>query len=359
MTKELDALIAGALFDFMGMLTSQPEKTQFSSSDDAAPAVKQIEKFAAKRGLSLDEANVTGWAEALRAQQEAPIQAQPVALALKAASDAATSLETISSLAGRKTFGAPPIETFMGGFEDVRSYASSRAVAARKDIAAAMLAAAPKPEEQPVVPKGGHPFPHHLENPDGRALKTAAFLLRRQGYIALADSMGKMADTLLASSSEAPEAQPVVLKREEFADDVVKLACETDPSDPDHPNTIKISTDDLRQVVLSAFLQDDGEAAPVSQEPARVALIKARTALETCVQDELEGGGGAQYFEDDAVDAAIREIDAFLAAQAAPVVDAPELVTRESALNAIALVSEYNGPGRERAAIKLLVKATP
>jgi hypothetical protein len=68
------------------------------------------------------------------------------------------------------------------------------------------------------------------------------------------------------------------------------------------------------------------EAAPVSQEPARVALIKARTALETCVQDELEGGGGAQYFEDDAVDAAIREIDAFLAAQAAPVVvDAPEV----------------------------------
>jgi hypothetical protein len=57
---------------------------------------------------------------------------------LKAALDAATSLETISMLAGRKTYGDPPIETYMDTFADVRSYAAARAKAAREAVIAAI-----------------------------------------------------------------------------------------------------------------------------------------------------------------------------------------------------------------------------
>ena len=60
----------------------------------------------------------------------------------KIAADAATSLETISMLAGRKSYGEPPIETFMDTFSDVRMYAAARAKAARDDLS--MLEAAPK-----------------------------------------------------------------------------------------------------------------------------------------------------------------------------------------------------------------------
>lgn len=56
--------------------------------------------------------------------------------ALSALRDAATSLETISRLAGRKTYGQPPIETFMDSFADVRAYAASRASVARTALAA-------------------------------------------------------------------------------------------------------------------------------------------------------------------------------------------------------------------------------
>lgn len=56
----------------------------------------------------------------------------------KALNDAATSLETISRLSGRKTYGDPPIETYMDTFMDVRLYAASRANAARQEMAAAL-----------------------------------------------------------------------------------------------------------------------------------------------------------------------------------------------------------------------------
>lgn len=50
--------------------------------------------------------------------------------------DATQSLETISMLAGRKTYGNPPIETFMETFSEVRGYAISRAGVGREAIAA-------------------------------------------------------------------------------------------------------------------------------------------------------------------------------------------------------------------------------
>jgi hypothetical protein len=58
-------VIAGALFDFMGWLTSRPKRIMLSSADDASPAVDAIRDFAKMRGLSLDDAQVQSWQEAL------------------------------------------------------------------------------------------------------------------------------------------------------------------------------------------------------------------------------------------------------------------------------------------------------
>ena len=55
------AVIAGALFDFMGWLTSRKERLLLSSSDDASPVVVVITEFAKMRGLSLEDAKVTDW----------------------------------------------------------------------------------------------------------------------------------------------------------------------------------------------------------------------------------------------------------------------------------------------------------
>lgn len=63
-------LIAGALFDFLGMLTSQDKVTTFSSRHDAGPAVEQIKQFAKKRGLLLDGAEVENWIKGLAATEQ-------------------------------------------------------------------------------------------------------------------------------------------------------------------------------------------------------------------------------------------------------------------------------------------------
>jgi hypothetical protein len=54
-------VIAGALFDFMGWLTSRNERLVLSSADHAGPAVEVITEFAKMRGLSLDGARVQDW----------------------------------------------------------------------------------------------------------------------------------------------------------------------------------------------------------------------------------------------------------------------------------------------------------
>lgn len=55
------SVIAGALFDFMGWLTSRKERIVLSSADNASPAVEVITEFAKMRGLSLDDAKVRDW----------------------------------------------------------------------------------------------------------------------------------------------------------------------------------------------------------------------------------------------------------------------------------------------------------
>jgi hypothetical protein len=54
-------VIAGALFDFMGWLTSRKERLTLSSADNASPAVEAIAAFAKMRGLSLSTARVEKW----------------------------------------------------------------------------------------------------------------------------------------------------------------------------------------------------------------------------------------------------------------------------------------------------------
>ena len=107
----------------------------------------------------------TNWAMVAAAVEAAVLQraaltaAQPVQPAQanldfselkKAACDAAESLETIYRLAGRETYGSPPIETCMSTFMEVRGYAKSRATAAKEEIEAAMkYIAQPAPQRAP------------------------------------------------------------------------------------------------------------------------------------------------------------------------------------------------------------------
>ena len=64
MTK--DEVIAGALFDFMGWLTTRNERLVLSGADEASPAVDAIRDFAKMRGLSLDDAMVQDWQDSMK-----------------------------------------------------------------------------------------------------------------------------------------------------------------------------------------------------------------------------------------------------------------------------------------------------
>ena len=79
-------VIAGALFDFLGYLTSLPaqEAVTFSECHEASSAVEHLEKWAEKRSLSLDEADLFGWhttkadpTDALDAMRYRPIRDGP------------------------------------------------------------------------------------------------------------------------------------------------------------------------------------------------------------------------------------------------------------------------------------------
>jgi hypothetical protein len=60
------AIIAGALFDFMGWLTTRDERLVLSGADEAGPAVDAIRDFAKMRGLSLDDARVLDWQDTIK-----------------------------------------------------------------------------------------------------------------------------------------------------------------------------------------------------------------------------------------------------------------------------------------------------
>lgn len=56
-----DRVIAGALFDFLGFLTTRDKPTSFGSTRNASPAVELLQEWADKRGLDLKGADVENW----------------------------------------------------------------------------------------------------------------------------------------------------------------------------------------------------------------------------------------------------------------------------------------------------------
>ena len=70
------SVIAGALFDFMGWLTTRNERLILSSRDYSSPAVEAIKEFAKMRGLALYGALVLDWRKMTALEQ--PVQ-EPVA----------------------------------------------------------------------------------------------------------------------------------------------------------------------------------------------------------------------------------------------------------------------------------------
>ena len=52
--EKLDPVVAGAIFDFMGWLTTRQEKLVLSSADDAAPAAEAVKEFLTMRGVAQD-----------------------------------------------------------------------------------------------------------------------------------------------------------------------------------------------------------------------------------------------------------------------------------------------------------------
>ena len=53
--------IVGALFDFLGHLTTMPRTVTFGASALSPPALTELETWAKKRSLNLDRADVTRW----------------------------------------------------------------------------------------------------------------------------------------------------------------------------------------------------------------------------------------------------------------------------------------------------------
>lgn len=46
--------------------------------------------------------------------------------------------------------------------------------------------------------QGWYEFPRYLQHPDGRVLKTAAYILEHKGHTTLAEELRRMADQLLS-----------------------------------------------------------------------------------------------------------------------------------------------------------------
>ncbi len=54
-------VVAGAIFDFAGFLTTHKDKIGVGSSANAGPMVERIKEWSDKRGLSLENPDVFGW----------------------------------------------------------------------------------------------------------------------------------------------------------------------------------------------------------------------------------------------------------------------------------------------------------
>lgn len=67
----LQMLVAGALFDFAGYLTTLPEPLAIGAAEFSGPMVEHLKKWAETRKLPLDEAAVMSWQDAIATQPQA------------------------------------------------------------------------------------------------------------------------------------------------------------------------------------------------------------------------------------------------------------------------------------------------
>ena len=133
---EADGVQVRGLYLAAGASPQQSPLLQFCTCEDCKPMECEGCRINRERRELLpapDEAAreyMTGYSDG---REWAGATNQALVGALK---DATQSLETISMLAGRKTYGNPPLETFMETFSAVRGYAISRAGVGREAIAA-------------------------------------------------------------------------------------------------------------------------------------------------------------------------------------------------------------------------------
>lgn len=60
-------VVAGAIYDFAGFLTTRPKVIEVGATALSSPMVDLIKEWASERGLSLREADVEHWARRLAA----------------------------------------------------------------------------------------------------------------------------------------------------------------------------------------------------------------------------------------------------------------------------------------------------
>ena len=70
---DLETIISGAIFDFAGFLTTRSSTIEIGSNANATHVVELIKEWAALRGVSLDNADVTLWRERLITHQLASL----------------------------------------------------------------------------------------------------------------------------------------------------------------------------------------------------------------------------------------------------------------------------------------------
>lgn len=69
---DVDDLIAGALYDFLGHLTSMEKSISFGANEWVTPAVDALIQFAEKRRLTLNNPAIESWTESLASAPQAP-----------------------------------------------------------------------------------------------------------------------------------------------------------------------------------------------------------------------------------------------------------------------------------------------
>lgn len=98
---------------------------------------------------------------------------------------------------------------------------------------------------EPVI--GWHAFPHYLQHPDGRLLRTASDLLARHGYTGCAEPLRAMSDVLLSTNPSPPEGMAGWISVDERLPEVgvTVLVYEPFRHGEDWPGTVRISFDHI------------------------------------------------------------------------------------------------------------------